>query len=159
MKIIFLLSLLCFLFISCDYAPDMPEKGIPMINYNTGLNFPTNSILVHYVEEDKIDPEWAVKIIVPNISTNSIIESIRTKHLTKRLLRNDPRPENGDWFTSDTSFLSERLGWWWGRKNNTIFEQYYFEYLPRGGRMLIYIILSDEENDFTSVYINFMVPD
>ena len=134
-----------------------PEEKLKKIAYETGLDFPTNSIVVHFHETRTfLDPAWVAKIIVPNTSTNTLVESIKEKHLMKRISYDEsPPPGSTNWFRTAKASPSEYVDWW--TFENTLFEQYYWEYSKEGGRSFVHIIFSNEKEDSTAVFIDLAI--
>jgi len=120
-----------------------PRDGLERIKYETGLEFPTNSIVVYFVwTKHTIDPAWASKIAIPKASSDELIQSIKAKCLLDMTCT-----------TVDGSVPSDSVDWW--NPKNVIFDCYY-----DGGendRFLVHVIFTNEEDDYVTLYVECMM--
>lgn len=117
---------------SGDIQDSMQAKNLNRIEKETGLDFPDESKLIHFLEPDiVVDPVWVAKVIIPASSFEGFKEVVLRK----------PTDNSGY-----SGALADSITWW--KPKTVIMKKQYLA----DRHTLVDIVLSKEGDDF-AVYI------
>ena len=148
-----------FLFFAFDNSPQLPENKLAIIEHDTKLNFPTNSVVSNFVmTRDFIDLAWLAKVQIPDSSLDELIKSIKKKHLvfispTGRRPEGTPPSDKETWLSISANSPSQYVDWW--EIKEAFFEQYFFDDYLGKESAIIRMVFSREDEDFVTLYIDY----
>ena len=131
-RIVFIFILVCTISCQDRNEEQSVNKQMGKITSETGLTFPTNSRLDHFLEADVlVDPVWVAKVVVPASSYASFTQAMLTKPEDKTVYQ---------------GALADSTSWW--RPTNIVLTKQYLA----DRHTFVKIVVSKEDEEF-AVYI------